>query len=532
MPVRNDPDPDIELLKREKSGCFGAVWRGRQKNLARNVAIKIIHPSMAAATDILNHARGIARAGGHLNIVTVHALTSIHHPDTGELVDAVVMEWLDGDSLASKLRGTPLPDKRALNVCEELCNAVDHIHSQGLAHGDLHAGNVMFSREVLKVIDIDYSEPKSFALLTTATKEQLLEKDVASVGFIAALVLQRSTLSAEIVAQFDQQLRGATSIIEIRRLLKEVAAHPAERASAPPVAANHISRPLPTDRVIESIQSERVNRRALIRQFMQHVVEQLVEIAPLHCKDVEWDDAFVDAVERSIPITAACARVSNEIGAMHDSVAAEAMYKSFGHFLERFESDGPGSYYETDFDFYKFAAHEVFVGLFAALIREELFLLISSLLSTGIYSPRRNSGELRDFSSISEYVKTFDIRNQRLQLRRVSLHADFLNARYTASELASQFSLREFVDADYILLLRDHDWRPWSALYLKGTPRFLVEAVNVRYAEMICTAVGATSREELLSRIGERNAILSGIFRKTFWHSPIDFDDLRRIGTL
>ena len=60
---------------------------------------------MAAATDILNHARGIARAGGHHNIVTVHALTSIRHPETGELVDTVVMEWLDGDSLASKLHG-------------------------------------------------------------------------------------------------------------------------------------------------------------------------------------------------------------------------------------------------------------------------------------------------------------------------------------------------------------------------------------------------------------------------------------------
>jgi hypothetical protein len=88
------------------------------------------------------------------------------------------------------------------------------------------------------------------------------------------------------------------------------------------------------------------------------------------------------------------------------------------------------------------------------------------------------------------------------------------------------------VDADYILLLRDDDWRPWSALYLKGTPRFLVEAANRRYAEMVCTAVGVTSVEELVRRIDERNKILSAIFQKTFWHSPVDFDDLRRIGTL
>jgi hypothetical protein len=92
--------------------------------------------------------------------------------------------------------------------------------------------------------------------------------------------------------------------------------------------------------------------------------------------------------------------------------------------------------------------------------------------------------------------------------------------------------MREFVDADYLLLLKDDDWRPWSALYLKGTSRFLVEAANRRYAETVCMAVGVTSLEELIHRVDERNKTLSAIFRNAFWHSPVDSDDLGRIGTL
>ena len=82
-----------------KSGLYGVVRKARQISLSRDVAIKIIRSSMVQVADALAHAQALARVK-HPNIVTVYQVARVIDPDSTPPVevDAVVMEWVDGES--------------------------------------------------------------------------------------------------------------------------------------------------------------------------------------------------------------------------------------------------------------------------------------------------------------------------------------------------------------------------------------------------------------------------------------------------
>src|SRR5689334_3208840 len=102
----SDPNPlEENFIIREYrgSGLFGVVWKAEQKRPQRTVAVKIVNREHGMTFNALAHADGLVRAGAHPNIVAVHELTKVRHPDDGEEVDAIIMEWLDGQSLGERL---------------------------------------------------------------------------------------------------------------------------------------------------------------------------------------------------------------------------------------------------------------------------------------------------------------------------------------------------------------------------------------------------------------------------------------------
>lgn len=123
---------------------------------------------MLGARDAIAHAKSLAKIS-HPNVVTVHYVTQLTDPDTGALADCVVMEWLDGDRLDVRLAGARFSFAEALKLCNELLNGLEAIHAQGVAHGDLHCGNVILSQNGTKIIDINYAESESLARLSTTS---------------------------------------------------------------------------------------------------------------------------------------------------------------------------------------------------------------------------------------------------------------------------------------------------------------------------------------------------------------------------
>ena len=94
----------IEIHERIDSGLYGSVYRATQQPLGRQVAVKIIKTDLKTA-DALAHAAPLARAN-HPAIVTVFTVQEVHLTDPDLRVPAIVMEWVEGDTLGKRLETT------------------------------------------------------------------------------------------------------------------------------------------------------------------------------------------------------------------------------------------------------------------------------------------------------------------------------------------------------------------------------------------------------------------------------------------
>src|SRR5213595_2105066 len=124
------------------AGGMGEVYRARDTRLDREVAIKVLPQNVAAREDVRarfeREARAIS-ALNHPNICTLH--------DVGREGDVayLVMELVDGETLAALIeRGRLAPD-RALRYGIEIATALDRAHKAGIVHHDLKPGNVMIT---------------------------------------------------------------------------------------------------------------------------------------------------------------------------------------------------------------------------------------------------------------------------------------------------------------------------------------------------------------------------------------------------
>ena len=125
------------------AGGMGEVYRARDTRLGRDVAVKILPSSLAADPGrrirFEREAKAVA-ALKHPNICTIHDVGHDQH------VDFLVMELVEGESLAARLARGPLPLDQALARAIEIADALDRAHHHGIVHRDLKPANVMLTR--------------------------------------------------------------------------------------------------------------------------------------------------------------------------------------------------------------------------------------------------------------------------------------------------------------------------------------------------------------------------------------------------
>jgi serine/threonine protein kinase len=138
MPTR--PLGKFRLLERVGVGAFGAVWRARDMELDRIVALKIPHASMLTSEADLERFHREARAAAqlrHPGIVTVHDVQTL------EGLPTIVSDFIDGVPLRDLLEARRLKFREAAALVADVAEAVDYAHSMGLIHRDLKPGNIM-----------------------------------------------------------------------------------------------------------------------------------------------------------------------------------------------------------------------------------------------------------------------------------------------------------------------------------------------------------------------------------------------------
>ena len=152
-----------EILEEIGCGGFAVVYKARDTELDRTVALKMLHPQLTVDPKFIQRFRQEARAAAglhHPHIVTIHEVGE----EAGQ--HYLTMAFLPGRTLDKRLAEGPLPVEQAVSIVEQIAGALDGIHEQGLVHRDVKPSNIM-------VDDADQSTLLDFGIVRAAEGTRL-----------------------------------------------------------------------------------------------------------------------------------------------------------------------------------------------------------------------------------------------------------------------------------------------------------------------------------------------------------------------
>ena len=146
-----------EILSPIGAGGMGEVYKARDTRLDRTVAIKVLPEHVASDPDLKQRFEREAKTISSLNHPNIRTLFDIGNQDG---IDFLVMEYLEGDTLAQRLEKGALPLDQALKVAIEIADALDKARRQGIVHRDLKPGNIMLIKAGAKLLDFGLAKVK------------------------------------------------------------------------------------------------------------------------------------------------------------------------------------------------------------------------------------------------------------------------------------------------------------------------------------------------------------------------------------
>ena len=141
-------------------GGMGEVYKATDTRLDRTVAIKVLPAHVADDPDLRQRFEREAKTISSLNHPHICTLHDIGQQDG---IDFLVMEYLEGETLAERLAKGPLPPEEVLRYATEIADALDKAHRQGIVHRDLKPGNIMLTSSGTKLLDFGLAKLKPAA---------------------------------------------------------------------------------------------------------------------------------------------------------------------------------------------------------------------------------------------------------------------------------------------------------------------------------------------------------------------------------
>ena len=155
-----------KIISKLGQGGQGEVYLAEDSRLGRKVALKILPEHLSERADLRERFEREARAVSSLNHPHICTLHDIGEQDG---IHFLVMERLEGESLANRLEKGALPLEQTLEYAIQIADALDKAHRQGVVHRDLKPGNIMLVKSGAKLLDFGLAKLKA----TEATEENL-----------------------------------------------------------------------------------------------------------------------------------------------------------------------------------------------------------------------------------------------------------------------------------------------------------------------------------------------------------------------
>src|SRR5712691_6045898 len=148
-----------EIVAPLGAGGMGEVYRARDSKLGREVALKLLPPLFTADADRVTRFEREARLLASLNHPHIGAIYGFEDAGT---MPALVLEFVEGDTLEDRVRRGPLPLAEAMTIAQQVADALDAAHRAGIIHRDLKPSNIKITPDgVVKVLDFGLA--KAFA---------------------------------------------------------------------------------------------------------------------------------------------------------------------------------------------------------------------------------------------------------------------------------------------------------------------------------------------------------------------------------
>jgi len=164
-----------EILSPIGAGGMGEVYKARDTRLDRTVAIKVLPEHIAKREDLRARFEREARA-----------VASLNHPHICTLHDIgpgyMVMELIEGETLAARIEKGPIPLDQALKFAEQIADALDRAHRAGVTHRDVKPQNIMLTRDGVKVLDFGLAKGGAKPGPTEATMTAVLTTEGTVMG--------------------------------------------------------------------------------------------------------------------------------------------------------------------------------------------------------------------------------------------------------------------------------------------------------------------------------------------------------------
>ena len=191
------------------AGGMGEVYRARDTRLGRDVAIKVLPAHLSSNPDLRQRMEREARSISSLNHPNICTLHDIGSQDG---VDFLVMEHLDGETLADRLHRGAMPLEEALEIAIKIADALDKAHARGIVHRDLKPANIMLTRNGPKLMDFGLAKPApglSSASGASPLTPSTPTMSVAALSGSASPLTQKGTVVGTFQYMAPEVLQGA-----------------------------------------------------------------------------------------------------------------------------------------------------------------------------------------------------------------------------------------------------------------------------------------------------------------------------------